>query len=155
MAAFPTAISMAFLVRPARSGARCRSGMQCRQERRQAAVWTVLPTPHPEVLAEGEPRRTQPCRRSLGRGACFEAAAARRHLSMRRAVGVRGGSTRPLRRLGADLARHRQGGVGAVEELDRDEDELGVAGVLEVVDLELARSVALVLRLAGEVALLD
>src|SRR5215218_23180 len=48
-----------------------------------------------------------------------------------------------------------QGRVGAVDELDGDEDELGVAGVLEVVDLGLARSVALVLRLAGEVALLD
>src|SRR5829696_1504074 len=115
----------------------------------------MLPTPHPEVLAEGEPRRTRPCWRSVGLGACFEAAAARRRLSMRRLVVLRGGSTRPLRRLGADLARHRQGGVGAVEELDGDEHELGIAGVLEVVDLGLARAVALVLRLAGEIALLD
>src|SRR6266571_1985037 len=58
-------------------------------------------------------------------------------------------AVRPLR-LG-----YRQRRVGAVQELDRGEHQLGIADVLEIVHLELAVAVGLVPGLAGPIGVLD
>src|SRR6266516_7881639 len=61
----------------------------------------------------------------------------------------RGSAVRPLR------LRHRQGRVGAIEELDGRKHQLGVADVHEIVHLELAFPITFMPGLAGLICMLD
>src|SRR6266480_362563 len=109
---------------------------------KRAFSYYVLCIPDRQEKQGARPKKGRRCSKSNDRAA--ETPARKDAINRPPASAVR-----PLR-LG-----YRQRRVGAVQELDRGEHQLGIADVLEIVHLELAVAVGLVPGLAGPIGVLD
>src|SRR5262245_62996506 len=110
-----------------------------------AAMADTIQNQMPKIAATATPRRAQMgAARSTIAGPCDPAATPPIRLSVPSCC-----------RLLPHVVGQRQRLVGALQELDGHEDHLLVTEILEIVDLELAGSAALVPRLARRVGIFD